>query len=577
MNLKDAIKELSKYLICYKLNLFVVFISLIAVSGSLLMIGYLIQLLVDQGLSNKHVFFVNRIIIFLVVFIICFAVASFFRLYFINLVMEKVAIKIKTKVYNHLLSIDLEIFEELKVADILFRFSHDIANIKKLINNLLSFFIRNFFMMLGGIVFMFLQSPKMSALIIIIFPMLLLPLLKFGKYIRKLSKQSVEKNNRLVNFIEESFSGIKTLHSYNKQQHHIDIFSQQINSYMQHNKIRLKARSLFFALAIAVITGSIVLVLWFGSIDIVKGYISSGEMVSFIYYVFIVAISIASISELFSEMHVPLASFERVLDLLNIKKTKFKSRALSLSQKNDSIEFKNVSFFYPSRPNIEVLKDISFVIESGKFNAIVGKSGSGKSTIMQLLMKFYQYTSGQIIVNSQDIKDIDTYSIRKHIAYVSQEPTIFSGTIRSNIVFSRPDASEMEVINVAKVCGVTDFTNNFEKGLDSEIGEKGIRISGGQKQRIAIARALLYSPQLLLLDEATNAMDSNLERDLLSNISKFLSNKTVILITHRLSSIVDADQILLLNNGKIVAQGTHNNLMNNDLYYSQMKFFTNNV
>jgi ATP-binding cassette subfamily B protein len=378
----------------------------------------------------------------------------------------------------------------------------------------------------------------------------------------------LEEQSLLASNIEENFVGIRTLYAYNQQQYLSDQFDKKIHSNIKHASVRLRLRSLFFALAIAIITGSITLVIWVGSIDILSEAMTSGEMISFIYYAMIVGMSAGGIAELLNELQNPFAALERVLELRDLKPNIAPVLNEEFLDQSYSIRFEKVNFSYPSRPDILVLKNISLEISQGKFTAIVGKSGSGKSTLLQLLLKFYNHQDGNIFVGSKNISLIKDEFIRSKIAYVEQNPTIFSGTIRSNINFSRPDANDDEINNIAKLCGILNFTNSLELGLDTEIGERGIRISGGQKQRIAIARALLYNPEILLLDEATSALDTESEEQILLNVQNFLAGKTIISVAHRISSIEKADEILVINQGALVSQGSHTQLLHNSKIYN---------
>ena len=379
--------------------------------------------------------------------------------------------------------------------------------------------------------------------------------------------------------------------------------------YLKHSSVRLKLRSLFFALAILVIAGSITAVIWVGSIDIVRNNMTSGQMVSFIYYAIMVGMSGGGIAELFSEIQGPLAALDRVFELRSVE---FKKESLvkplaesssvaALVELNDQeygrrnydqqakhqqaklrevIVFKDVNFAYPSRPLIKVLDGISFVVNNLQFTGIVGKSGSGKSTIMQLLLGFYQFDAGKISVYGRDMKTYQLSDLRSIIGYAPQDPTIFSGSIRYNIMFSRPNASLEDFEHVIKLCGIDKIIKKLPNGLDTEIGEKGIRLSGGQKQRISIARVLLYKPEILLLDESTSALDSQSEKEIIENIKSFMNGKNIISIAHRISSLETADNIIMLDQGKLTACGTHSYLLKNceaylSLYQKQDKLKIN--
>lgn len=569
----DNIKVLLGYLRNHKTNLIIVFLSLLIVAISLLGMGTVFRYLIDHGLVENQLSSINHSIFFISLLIAIFALGSFFRSYSINLVTEKIISQIRSDSYKKLLHLEISAFEELKIGDIISRLSSDLESVGTLITNFLSFFIRNSIMLFGAIILMFFQSPKLSLLVIFSVPVLLAPLLRLSKHVRSISKKVMFERSELSCFIEESFSAIRTLHSFNQQDHEEKRFNEKIATYLKHSSKRLKLRSLFFALAIIAIAGSITMVIWVGSMDIIDGKMTSGQMISFIYYAMIVGMSAGGIAELFSEIQGPLSALDRVFNLQETTVSHISNIALSNYNnfnkipKNYDLSFENVGFSYPSRPDILALSDISFYIKQNQLTAIVGKSGSGKSTIMQLILKFYQHQSGKIKIAGNDINSYNLCDVRKIIAYTPQDPDIFSGTIKYNIMFSNPHAKDEDVQEVVHLCGIDKFIAHLPEGLDTEIGEKGVRMSGGQKQRLAIARALLYKPKILLLDEATSALDSESEKEILDNIKRIMRNKTVISIAHRISSIQEFDNILVINNGKLDNHGTHSNLLKtSDIY-----------
>lgn len=566
--MNSNVRHLASYVLRHKKNLVVVFSSLFLVACSILAIGVVFRRLVDSGLSAEHMEQVNNSIYMILLLISCFSVGSFFRSYFINVIATKVTSELKADSYRDLLKIDFVKFEELKIGDILSRLGADIEVINNLIINFLSFFVRNSIMLTGAMILMFIQSPKLSILVLVSVPLLLMPILKLSKRVRKLSKSVLEEQASIAANIEESMSGVRTLYAYNQQDFSGKNFSAKMENYVQASSNRFKYRSLFFALAILVIAGSITSVIWVGSVDIIQGSMSSGQMISFIYYAIIVGTSAGGVAEMFSEMQAPLAALDRVLELKKTYQVSSENKLLKFKGDDYEIKFEDVVFSYPARPDLCVLNKISFSLKQGKFSAIVGRSGSGKTSLMQILLKFYNYQSGKISVGKNDLLLVDPYSLRKKIAYVEQYPMIFSGTIRSNIAFSNPKASAKEIENIAKVCGILDFAKKLKQGLDAEIGEKGVRISGGQKQRIAIARALLYKPEILLLDEATSALDSESEAKILNNIRKLLKGKTIVSIAHRISSIENADEIIVINEGRVASVGNHTSLMRSSKIYN---------
>lgn len=566
MNTK-LLYRLAKNLRFYKKDLIIVIVSLLSVSLSLLLIGNVFRNLVDQGLVLDHTAAVDKSILYICLLIIILSIASFFRSYFINNVAEKVSSQIRKEAYSNLINYEITEFEELKIGDIISRLTSDIDQISKLIVNFLSFFIRNSVMLVGSIILMFFESFKLASIVIITIPLLLIPIIKFGKHVKALSKKTLESQSLLASDVNESFSNIKTIHAFGGQAAKITEFNNLLQDYLTYSAARLKIRALFFAFSMAFIFLGVTLVIWIGALDIVKGNLSSGQIISFIYYAIIAGFSSGGIFELLSELHLPLAALERIVAIIDKSPIVNHNNYSDLKPVNSiSLEFKNVNFSYPSRPNLKILNNISFKIDSTQFIGIVGKSGSGKSTLMQLLLRFYNQESGTILINNQDIAFLNPNEIRKLIAYVPQEASIFSGTIKSNIMFGN-DSSEEEITKIIKITGIADFADKIPDGLDAKIGERGVRLSGGQKQRIALARALLRKPRILLLDEAMSALDTESEQKLLNSIRDIMKGKIVISIAHRISSIESSDNILIIDKGAVEAEGTHAHLLKTSELY----------
>ncbi len=566
MNIK-LLYRLAKYLRFYKKDLIIVILSLLSVSLSLLLIGNVFRNLVDQGLVLDHAVAVNKSILYICLLVIILSIASFFRSYFINNVAEKVSSQIRKESYSNLINYEITEFEELKIGDIISRLTSDIDQISKLIVNFLSFFIRNSVMLVSSIILMFCESFKLASIVIITIPLLLIPIIKFGKHVKALSKKTLESQSLLASDINESFSNIKTIHAFGGQTAKITEFNNLLQNYLNYSAARLKIRAVFFAFSMAFIFLGVTLVIWIGALDIVKGNLSSGQIISFIYYAIIAGFSSGGIFELLGEMHLPLAALERIITIID--KSPIVHHNYSDLKPDDSLslECKSINFSYSSRPNLKIINNISFKIDNGKFVGLVGRSGSGKSTLMQLLLRFYIQESGAILINNQDISLLNPNGIRKIIAYVPQEVCIFSGTIKSNIMFGNNNASEAEIAEIIEITGIADFADKIPDGINAKIGEKGVRLSGGQKQRIALARALLRKPQILLLDEAMSALDTESEKKLLNYIRDIMQGKIIISIAHRISSTESTDNILIIDKGIVEAEGTHSHLLKTSKLY----------
>jgi ATP-binding cassette subfamily B protein len=565
--MKSNIFELVFYLRKHKAKLAGVIIALLSVSGSVLLMGTVFRKFIDAGISQNEAHIINESIIEIAGLVIIFSVGSFCRSYLINIIALSVTSELKFDSYRNLLRANIKIFEDLKIGDIISRLSSDIESVNSLIVNFLSFFVRNFIMLTGAIILMFSQSMKLSFLTLILIPIALLPIIRLSKIVKRLSKIVLEKQGLFSDYIEESFVGIRTLYAYNQQEYKIQEFDDKISLYNNLAGLRLKHRSLFFALTISIIALSIITIIWIGTNDIVAGSMTSGKMMAFIYYALMVGTSAGGIVETISELQGPIASLNRVIEIKNIEIANSHNNIAAEIDFCKDIKYENIYFSYPSRPNIQILDGLSITIKAASFTALIGKSGSGKSTLLQLLLKFYEVKSGQILIGNTSINDLDEHIVRSRISYVEQNPVIFSGSIRSNILFSKPDASKAELQKVLDICGIDEFSAILPNGIDTEIGQRGVRLSGGQKQKIAIARALLYCPDILLLDEATSAIDSAGEALILEKVREMMVGKTIISVAHRISSIEQADNILLINRGKLADYGTHEELIGkSDLY-----------
>lgn len=567
---------LLKYLKNYKINLIIVLASLTFVSFSLLAIGYCFRKLVDEGLSLSCLKYINFYTLVICIMIILLGISSFLRSYFINCLNEKIIGDIKVDLYKSLMNLQIYYFEKTNSSNILSKFTTDIELISKFINDFLSFFIRNTLMLLGSFIMMLIQSYKLTLIIITIVPIISLPLIKLHNHIKVLSKKSRELQNNIDNFIEESIKNLYSLHIYNQQEKKVKVLKNLVFNSFDIIFTKLKARSVFFSLSISLILLSITFVVWIGSRDTAMGVISSGSMISFIYFAMIASASIVGFLELLSNIHKSIFSINEIMEFLsiNIQPTYFIESKLEQTLQNDDdliIEFDNITFSYPSKPNIVVLKDLSMKFKSNQLIGLVGKSGAGKSTIAHLLLKFYYPNKGKIYINGYDIFKLNTKEIRKIISYVPHEPQIFFNTIKFNITMGDLDISDEEIINISKITGLDKLINKLKCGFNTTIGDKGLKLSSGQKQYLTITRALLAKPKMLILDEATSSLDYNNERILLSALRDFMKHKNIVHISHNPSNIAILDTIFLVNEGCIILNGSHKRLIQESNLYKSLQ------
>ena len=488
-----------------------------------------------------------------------------------NWICEQLEVNIKKSAYQNIISISPSYFENMKVSDVLSRLTSDLTLISTTLVMIASFSLRNILMAIGGLILLLLSSLKLTSYVLLILPVILVPLVIIGRKIRKLSKDNQQAVSQCNSHIEESINFIKTVQAYNHEEFEYQRFINLTTALQEVAHERIKLRSLLFSLVIGLILSAVAFVLWIGGQDVLSGEMSAGSLSSFIFYSILVSTSIGGLSEIFSDWQRAIGALERVIEVVEAKSIIAEGSA-SLDLNSDELRLivQDVSFSYPSRPEIKVLDDISFEVKGGSTIAIVGPSGAGKSTIFQLLLRFYKFDAGSISINGLDIAQLKLKDLRELFALVSQDSVIFSGSAYDNILYGRMDASRSEVEEAAKAAEIFTFFDSLPDGLNTYLGEKGVKLSGGQKQRIAIARAILRNPKFLLLDEATSSLDNENEKLVQLALTRLSKDRTTLVIAHRISTIVNADSIIVFDKGKIVAQGKHNELLKSSELYQKL-------
>ncbi|MEM7617364.1 MAG: ABC transporter transmembrane domain-containing protein, partial [Pseudomonadota bacterium] len=479
--------------------------------------------------------------------------------------------------------------EKTRTGDIISRLTNDIAVLQIVIGSSLSVALRNIVLLIGGIILLIATSPVLTFFVLLILPIVLVPIIILGKKVRLLSNKTQEKISLLSNYIEESVVYMKTVQAYVRENIENIIFQDVSKNVLSASLAKIKVRALLTALVIMIVFSAVGFILWFGGHKVIDGEISPGQLASFMFYSILVAAATGAISEVIGDIQRAAGATERLLSILNVEaeiplvKQQLKQNTNISSQNNPeeknslksiksienfTIEFDIEKFSYPSRPEHDILKNLQLTIEHGSKVALVGVSGSGKTTILNLLLRFYNFYEGNIKIGDNNIKNFDVRELRNLFAIVHQEPVIFSGTIRDNINYGNINATDTEIIEAAKLAMAFNFIEKLPQGLDSYVGEKGIRLSGGQKQRITIARAILKNPAILLLDEATSALDSENEALVQQALDNLMQDRTTIIIAHRLATINKADKIIVIDQGTVHSSGNHVELMEKkDLYY----------
>ncbi len=492
------------------------------------------------------------------------SVVSFFRIRLFVEVAEKSIADIRRDSYHNLITLPLDFFSNRRVGELNSRLSADLSQIQDTMTTTFAEFIRQIITLIGGICWLLIVSGKLTLLNLSILPILVAVAVVFGRFIRKLSRQAQDKLAESNTVVQETLQGISNVKAFVNEAYEASRYSKTLDAVV---KIAVKGatyRGIFASFIIFCIFGAVVAVIWYGSVLVSAGDISVGDLTTYILYSLFVAGSMGSFPELYANIQKAIGASERVMEILDEQQ---EDKDLLRPEKNienpieGTIAFEDVTFAYPSRREITVLKNVSFEAQAGEKLAIVGPSGTGKSTIAALVLQFYKPDSGRILFDGRAADDYPLTDIRSQVAIVPQDVLLFGGTIRENIAYGRLDADAEEIITAAKRANAHDFIMHFPKGYDTMVGERGVKLSGGQRQRIAIARALLKDPAILILDEATSSLDSESERQVQQALEELMKGRTSIIIAHRLSTIREADQIVVVEAGKVVASGTHDSLM----------------
>ncbi len=568
----SVLRILVPYIYPYRWRLAAACGALLTISIAMLSLGRGLAFIVDEGLSGDNPVFLSRAIIVTSAIAFVLAIGSYFRASLINQLGERIIADIRMSLFRHILSQSSNWFESARPGDILSRLTTDTSIVQTVLGSTLSMAIRNIILLIGGLVLVIISSPKMSLVLAMLVPLIVFPLVLIARSLRQASKTAQEKVADLAVLAEESVSGIRSIHAFSQELFIESKFDILTNEAVLAAKARASLRGLLSGLVIFLVVTGIGCLLWVGGKDLQQGVITPGELTSFVFYAFLVAASVGALSELGGEMQRALGALERITELFNIHPEFVPPRQEIQTFKilPSDIIFDNVSFNYESRPDWSVLENINFSIRRGEHVALVGPSGAGKSTILHLLLRFYMPVDGQIRIGNIPINQMTNNALRSYLGLVPQDVALFSQTIEENISFGSPNANFSEIQQAAIQAEAHQFISELPDGYHTMVGEKGVRLSGGQRQRIAIARSILRKPSIMLLDEATSALDSKSEALVQKAIRKLCLDKTSIVIAHRLSTVIDADRIFVMDKGRIIAEGSHEHLFAQSEIYHQL-------
>jgi ATP-binding cassette subfamily B protein len=564
--------ELARFIRPYRGVIVAAGIALIFTAAVMLSVGQGVRMLIDQGFAQQSVEELQQAIVFILIITVLIAGGTFARFYLVSWLGERVSADIRLAVFNHVITLHPSYFETHGSGDIMSRITTDTTLLQTIIGSSFSMALRSLLMFVGALAMLFATNIKLSLIVMLAVPFILVPILLYGRRVRALSRKSQDSMADVGSYAGEVIENIKTVQSYTREPEERAAFLAEVERAFGIGRRRVMQRAILIASVIVIVFGAITGMLWVGGSDVIAGQMSGGELGAFVFYAIMVASSLATISEVFGELQRAAGATERLIEILQVDSHIVAplDNPLPVPRLNSEIQFNEVSFNYPSRPNQAATDKLTLTVDAGKVLALVGPSGAGKTTLFELLQRFYDPQSGSITLGNTDLRHLDPKALRQAMALVPQQPALFSNDVMHNIRYGKPDATEEEVVEAAKKAHAHDFILQLPEGYKSHLGERGVRLSGGQRQRIAIARAILKNPRILLLDEATSALDSESEHHVQKALDALMQGRTTLIIAHRLSTIQHADKIAVLDEGKLIEVGDHPTLMKRCSLYQRL-------
>jgi ABC-type multidrug transport system fused ATPase/permease subunit len=577
-NLSKAIK-IFRFVIPYKwtfvLGMVFLLLSNLTTLSFPLLIGEMTKVI-----EGKSKFQINEVTLFFFAILIIQSILSFFRIYTFAQVSEKAMRDVRQTLYAKIITLPIFHFEKRRVGELMSRITSDITQLQDVLSITLAEFFRQIFTLVGGVALITYLSWKLTLFMLATFPLLVISAIVFGKFIRKISKKAQDELANTNIIVEETFQSIQAVKAFTNEKYEVNRYTHSLNKVVNEALKAATLRGGFVSFIIFALFGGIVGVVWYGAQLVAQGDLILADLLTFIFYTAFIGGSVGGLGDIYAQLQKTIGASDRILEILgDPSEVDIHESEMSAPITFGAIDLQDIHFSYPSRPSVEILKGISFTIEPGQKIAIVGTSGTGKSTLAQLMMRFYEPSQGKIMMGEYAIQDMPVGDWRKMVALVPQEVLLFGGSIRENIAYGKPGASEEEIQQAAEQAYAKEFIESFPEKWDTLVGERGVKLSGGQRQRIAIARAILKDPKFLILDEATSALDSESEKWVQSALEELMKNRTSLIIAHRLSTIRSADKIIVMESGKIVEMGSHENLMakKQGVYQKMVKLQTENL
>lgn len=566
------LRALMPFILQYPWRVIGAFVSLVLAAASTLTLPVAVRYVIDNGFSGTDAAAVDIYFKAMMAVAVVIGIASASRFYFVSWLGERVTSDLRLAVYTHITKLSPSFFEVTKTGEVLSRLTADTTLIKTVVGSSASIALRNIFMFIGAAIMLSITSLSLSSLAVLILPMIIVPMILFGRMVRRLSRASQDRIADTSAMASETIQSIQVVQAFTHEEEDRRKFSEIVENSFATAKMRVMARSLLTALAFTLVFAGVVGILWLGAQKVVTGDMTSGTLGQFIIYAILCSTAIAALSEVWGDIQLAAGATERLVEILEVEpQIKAPQNPVHIPERiNGHVDFKDVTFHYPTRPKIAALDSFSFSVSPGETVALVGPSGAGKSTVFQLLMRFYDPSAGFVGLDEVNLQQADPLDIRQQISIVPQETVIFADTVYQNILFGRPSASANEVYAAADKALADDFVRQLPEGYDTKLGERGVTLSGGQRQRIAIARAILRNAPLLLLDEATSALDAESEKVVQTALERLMEGRTTLVIAHRLATVLKADRIIVMDSGKVIATGTHAQLLEQEGLYQRL-------